>query len=307
MSEEDNIIGGLFAVTETDDESSNDIVIKLDKYERLQMDKDSRLNLSSIQLALVSKHHSLWAEYVYNASRILADYIDNGSISVQGKKCLELGAGAGLPGLICALNGASLVVISDYGHDADLSLVYAIDINIQWVSTNYCQDNPEILSNNLYGVGYVWGNPVNILSNPATFYQNCSSMSLNTEDYVSYQASKLHARIEDSTAIASKDAQEGDNKNELFDVILMADLLFNRSEHSKLLWTIQQCLKKDGTCYITFSHHDPQKKNLDLNFFTLAAGPEFDFKVKYIGQERRPSYPLDGMDEDYYYYTLTYF
>ena len=55
---------------------------------------------------------------------------------------------------------------------------------------------------------------------------------------------------------------------------------------------------------------NPQKKNLDLNFFTLAAGPEFDFKVKYIGQERRPSYPfveLDGMDEDYYYYTLTYF
>jgi nicotinamide N-methyltransferase len=106
---------------------------------------------------------------------------------------------------------------------------------------------------------------------------------------------------------------EGGNNNELFDVILMADLLFNRSEHSKLLWTIQQCLKKDGTCYITFSHHDPQKKNLDLNFFTLAAGPEFDFKVKYIGQERRPSYPfveLDGMDEDrgiVYYYTLTYF
>lgn len=77
----------------------NTIVIKLDKYERLQMDKDSRSNLSSIQLALVSKHHSLWAEYVYNASRILADYIDNGSISVQGKKCLELGAGAGLPGI----------------------------------------------------------------------------------------------------------------------------------------------------------------------------------------------------------------
>lgn len=75
------------------------IVIKFDKYERLHVDKDSGSNLSSIQLALVSKHHSLWAEYVYNASRILADYIDNGSINVRGKKCLELGAGAGLPGI----------------------------------------------------------------------------------------------------------------------------------------------------------------------------------------------------------------
>ena len=80
-----------------------DTVIKLDKYERLQIDKDPRSHLSNIQLALVSKHHSLWAEYVYNASRILADYIDSGSISVKDKKCLELGAGAGLPGIACLI------------------------------------------------------------------------------------------------------------------------------------------------------------------------------------------------------------
>lgn len=41
------------------------------------------------------KHHSLWAEYVYNAARVLADMIDkNDQIKCQGKKCLELGAGA---------------------------------------------------------------------------------------------------------------------------------------------------------------------------------------------------------------------
>ena len=210
-------------------------------------------------------------------------------------------------GLMCTLNGASVVVISDYGHDADLSLVYAIDINIQWIS-NQLKDSSEILCDNLYGVGYVWGQPVNVLLNPKLYYQSCFSKTLNTIDFASYQASKLLARIEE-TAITAEDG----NNDELFDVILMADLLFNRSEHTKLLWTVKHCLKKDGTCYITFSHHDPQKKNLDLNFFTLAEGPDFGFQVRFIGQEHRPSYPFvesDGMDEDrgvVYYYTLSYF
>lgn len=41
---------------------------------------------------------------------------------------LELGAGAGLPSLVCAINGASQVVVTDYP-DADLieNLRYNID------------------------------------------------------------------------------------------------------------------------------------------------------------------------------------
>lgn len=41
---------------------------------------------------------------------------------------LELGAGAGLPSLVCALNGASQVVVTDYP-DAELieNLQYNID------------------------------------------------------------------------------------------------------------------------------------------------------------------------------------
>jgi predicted nicotinamide N-methyase len=47
---------------------------------------------------------------------------------VKGKSVLELGAGAGLPSLICAINGASQVVVTDYP-DADLieNLRYNID------------------------------------------------------------------------------------------------------------------------------------------------------------------------------------
>jgi nicotinamide N-methyltransferase len=47
---------------------------------------------------------------------------------VNNKTVLELGAGAGLPSLVCALNGAARVVITDYP-DADLieNLRYNID------------------------------------------------------------------------------------------------------------------------------------------------------------------------------------
>lgn len=38
---------------------------------------------------------------------------------MKGKTVLELGAGGGLPSLVCALNGASQVVVTDYP-DADL-------------------------------------------------------------------------------------------------------------------------------------------------------------------------------------------
>lgn len=38
---------------------------------------------------------------------------------MKGQTVLELGAGAGLPSLVCAINGAKQVVLTDYP-DADL-------------------------------------------------------------------------------------------------------------------------------------------------------------------------------------------
>ena len=59
-------------------------------------------------------------------------------------------------------------------------------------------------------------------------------------------------------------------ENKLFDVVICADLIFNRSEHEKLLSTIQQCLvDQGGAAYIAFSHHDPNKADQDMRFFTL--------------------------------------
>ena len=47
------------------------------------------------------------------------------------------------------------------------------------------------------------------------------------------------------------------NNGKLFDIVIMADLIFNRSEHRKLCQTLKMALSENGVCWVTFSHHDP--------------------------------------------------
>lgn len=297
MEDEDDYVESLFA-EKTEDTLEDIITLKFDTYRR---------NDEELKLALVSKHHSLWAEFVYNAARVLGDRINSGLINCKNLKCLELGAGAGLPGLLAGLNGASEVVISDYGTDFDISLVYAIDYNIQTIFPLLGKEGQPRVS----GVGYVWGYPVNVLLDSNNYYQPLDkTMLLEMTSFEHYKTSKLAHRIDINVTNGENNIK---TKSELqkFDLVFLADLIFNRSQHQKLLWTVKECLSPvSGICYVTFSHHDPQKKDLDLNFFELAASEEYQFTVQYIGEEVRQSYPFveaDGLDAQrgvVYIYTL---
>jgi nicotinamide N-methyltransferase len=57
-----------------------------------------------------------------------------------------------------------------------------------------------------------------------------------------------------------------------FDVLILADLLFNHSEHAKLIQTVQQTLKKSGEAraYVFFSPYRPWLLEKDLAFFEEA-------------------------------------
>ncbi|KAI4749768.1 hypothetical protein E4T45_14847, partial [Aureobasidium sp. EXF-8846] len=45
--------------------------------------------------------------------------------------------------------------------------------------------------------------------------------------------------------------------DEAFDVLILADLLFNHSEHGKLVQTVTKSLKKDGTALVFFTPYRP--------------------------------------------------
>jgi len=174
---------------------------------------------------------------VWNAAKVLGEMLEFNPSLVSGKTVLELGAGCALPSLLAALNGAKHVVASDYASSTDQVLVEAMQINVDRLV-----EQGGVAKGVLSAVGYVWGQPIEKLLAP-----------LGKEE-------------------------EGKRRRE-FDVIICADLIFNRSEHKKLLWTCMECLEEgggegEGEVLVAYSHHDPEKRALDMAFFRLAEQEE---------------------------------
>ena len=70
-----------------------------------------------------------------------------------------------------------------------------------------------------------------------------------------------------------------------FDLLILADLLFNHSEHAKLIGTIQQCLKRasGSQALVFFTPYRPWLLEKDMAFFDLAQ--EAGFKVEKMFEE----------------------
>ncbi|KAL1593341.1 Protein N-terminal and lysine N-methyltransferase efm7 [Paraconiothyrium brasiliense] len=62
-----------------------------------------------------------------------------------------------------------------------------------------------------------------------------------------------------------------------FDVLILADLLFNHSEHTKLIKSVQLMLKKSSTsrAFVFFTPYRPWLLEKDLAFFDLARDAGF--------------------------------
>lgn len=65
-----------------------------------------------------------------------------------------------------------------------------------------------------------------------------------------------------------------------FDFIILSDLVFNHTEHTKLLQTTKDLLADDGKALVVFSPHRPWLLNDDLQFFETAK--EFGLKPEFI-------------------------
>ena len=90
-------------------------------------------------------HNPLWGHHLWNAGRVIATYLEKNPSLVTNKTVLELGAGAGLPSLVCAVLGARKVVVSDY---PDAELVQNLKRNIlasgvSGVGDEECRDGEE--------------------------------------------------------------------------------------------------------------------------------------------------------------------
>jgi EEF1A N-terminal glycine/lysine methyltransferase len=77
----------------------------------------------------------------------MADLIGSGNFSVLGESVLELGAGAGLPGILSILEGANSVVLSDYNSP---ELLKNLERNVE-------ENIPSILKHAIKVEGHTWG------------------------------------------------------------------------------------------------------------------------------------------------------
>ncbi|CUA75656.1 hypothetical protein RSOLAG22IIIB_11909 [Rhizoctonia solani] len=241
---------------------------------------------SSIDLKLVG-HHVLWAQHLWNAAIVLANFLDDNSSDIcQDKVVLELGAGGALPGLVAALCGAHQVVITDY---PDPPLLDNITRNVD-------RNIPSKTRSQVSIQGYVWGTDPDKLFR----WTDCTGLAgESSEDVV----------------VVKQDA---------FDVIILSDLIFNHSQHSALLDTCELALRparRPGVsqgkmklgdpknhegesstittpCVLVFfSHHRPQYATRDMAFFVLAKDRGWICE-QVVQTKMKAMFPDDPGDED---------
>ncbi|KAG0046541.1 nicotinamide n-methyltransferase [Gryganskiella cystojenkinii] len=220
---------------------------------------DSTKTPKEITLRLVGSH-PLWGHHLWNAAKVFANWMDSHPEHSLNKTVLELGAGAALPGFVAAVNGASKVVITDY---PDQDLISNIQFNAEKNVAKQIEDGTVIVQ------GYLWGSntrPLLALLNP----------------------SLLHSTNVISGSESLPPALDGCQK-QLYDTIILSDLLFNHSQHRAMLKTCKETLKpKTGRVFVFFTHHRPWLADADNKFFEIAAAPVVEPPVVDSDDERDP-------------------
>jgi len=198
-----------------------------------------------ITLRLVG-HNPLWGHHLWNAGRLISNYLENHSSLIKDRIVLELGAGAGLPSLVCRILGARKVVVTDY---PDPDLIQNLQHNIdacQFFTVATSQGKEK--ENRIVAEDYCWGaDPTPLLSHlPPLSQDGCSG----------------------------------------FEVLILADLLFNHSEHRKLVSTIVNTLAKseEAKALVFFTPYRPWLFEKDMAFFGLVR--EAGFTVEKVLEDK---------------------
>ncbi|OAF62403.2 nicotinamide n-methyltransferase [Pseudogymnoascus destructans] len=97
-----------------------------------------------------------------------------------------------------------------------------------------------------------------------------------------------------SPLVAHLPVEEG----EKFDILILADLLFNHSEHAKLIASVVEMLKRDGKALVFFTPYRPWLFEADMAFFEGARGA--GLRVEKVSEEKmeRVMFEEDRGDED---------
>ncbi|KAM5467616.1 Protein N-terminal and lysine N-methyltransferase efm7 [Microsporum ferrugineum] len=175
--------------------------------------------------------HPLYGYLLWNAARTISDFLEEKAPEwVEGKDILELGAGAGLPSIICAIKGAKTVVVTDYP-DSDL-------VDNMRINASACEKFIKTRPLPLHVEGYKWG--------------------ASTDDICSFLQSPSDG----------------------FDVLILADVIYNHPQHHNLIDSVKRTLKrsKESVAFVVFTPYQPWLLEKITAFFPKAEESGFEVK-----------------------------
>ncbi|AET38616.1 S-adenosylmethionine-dependent methyltransferase Ecym_3108 [Eremothecium cymbalariae DBVPG len=239
------------------------------KYVREEISESSKSKVKEVAVRLVGSS-PLWGHILWNSGIYTAKHLDKHVEECKNKCVLELGAAGALPSLISGLIGANKVVCTDYP-DADL------------------------ISNMQYNVDHALYSGESLSRDSMLLKKQLGERNVIVEGYIwGNDYSNL-----------VKHLPGGQNK---FDLIILSDLVFNHTEHHKLLRTTKDLLADDGKALVVFSPHRPWLLEKDLGFFETAK--EYSLKSELIEIAHwRPMFEQDPGSEEirsrvYAYYLI---
>ncbi|KAJ9096826.1 hypothetical protein QFC21_005097 [Naganishia friedmannii] len=228
----------------------------------------------SLTIQLVGTN-PLWGHVLWNAGVSLSDYFlaqssasSTSETTIKGSTVLELGAGGGLPSLVCGVLGAGKVVITDYPEDALLD-------NLQW----NVHENGRVLKDAL-------SSSEAASDEKAEMVRTWDERMVVAGHLWGKNTSELLDIITDVPTPYASNPPPGSTSRRKYDILILSDLIFNHSQHLALLQSCEALITPStGRAYVFHSHHLPQYYLRDLGFFQLAQ--ERGWVVRRVVKEHR--------------------
>ena len=173
--------------------------------------------------------------------------------ALPGSTILELGAGTGLPSMVAALMGTKLVVSTEGGVTSLAHLKRTIDLNRATVLDAFADvdNNPQIRVRKLW-----WGDETDI------------EQALNIF--------KVHASASTATSSTTNHNETISSSSRMGrisfpDIVLGADICYNRNSHEALLETLNAVLGDHSLCLFAHDHESTPMARTALRDFVIAA------------------------------------
>lgn len=232
----------------------------------------SKTKNNKIRLFLPNSTSYLMAQFVWQSSITLSEYLIKNPELIKNKKIIELGAGSGLPSLVSFCLEPQFIICTDYPEKEILKTLHK----------NFAHNFETDKFNDHFAIkGLKWGD------------QNFKV--LESVDYFdSNQTLESHLRTDfQGTGVF----QSSELKDYTFDVILMADTLWLKNEHEHLIKTMKDLCRKNETDIIcAFMNHDNDEK-VSKNFFNLCLKDDFKIVQKHEIKWRKKKQIFHEIDD----------